>query len=121
MSSNPPPIVSFTPEGVREGLSHLANHGPAHVRLGALKAMGQMLDLYPSRASGKHAQPDPASGNRYDSFDYLPADGDSQAAQKAAEAQQAEPETEAEDVRQQDETNSEDDDDQSAAQEDEPP
>lgn len=122
----PPPIVSFTPEGVRQGLCHLASYGAGYVRLGALKAIGQILGLFPGRASGQHTQPDALSGNAFGGFDYRPAVADSQAvqqavAQQAAEAQQAEAETEAEDAQPHDETNAEDDEDQGAAQEDEPP
>ena len=127
-NQHPPPIVSFTPQGVREGLCHLASYERGYVRLGALKAIDQMLDRDLKRASGKANQSEPPPANPYDSFEYLPAASDSQAAQQAVAQQatetqpaEAETETEAADAKQQDQTNSEEDEDQSASQEDEPP
>ena len=50
-----PPVITFTPQSVKDGFTYLANHAKAdYVRLGALNSMARIMDLFPRRGgSGK--------------------------------------------------------------------
>ena len=116
----PIPVVSYDAQSVQHGLCHLASHAAGYVRLGALKTLARMLDMFPRTGKFDSGFPPDDPHHQIPEWHYEETPVALEKALKEAEAAAAKEAAEAE-AGKTEESSEDEEEPQSSSDEDDPP